>query len=358
VSGDEWRGHELANSLKERAFIATRRCIYSGLELVPDDPELGESPEHIIPLSLGGSNGFITNDVSRKANNRAGNEIDDKVASLFAVTILRNKFSLAGHRGRVPDVRMEGTCLDMVSHPSATMIVDAAGSVQFDIAGTQRSAGQAIQISGSEEWVSQMLSHRLRQARHHGANLLTPFGDITDEEDIRVAVAIAAREAGREFKSELVLDLRAHQRALQHFMVKVGLCLGHRVFGPAWSFGPDGILLRRALFPDAAQISKVRGTLYAKVDGPIKDMLDIAPDRHSLAVYRFKDKAVAYVALFGGSLGIAAIVLSQSARKYRQGADRNAHEGHLYQLLGISGGKPTLKSKSLDEMLTTVRPGF
>ena len=344
---------------KPRAFVAKPRCIYTGAELEPGDPELKPSPEHIIPLSLGGSNGFVTREVSVKANNRAGNEIDDWVASLFTVAILRNRFKLAGHRKTVPDVRIEGTFLDMASHPAASMVIDADGSVAFDIKGTQTSAGQAIQISGTEEWVEKMLGHRLRQAQHHGGYLTGPLGDIRDEEDIRIAVAISPEDAGREFKPEMVVDLRAHQRALQHFMVKTGLCIGHRFLGPEWTFGPDGNLLRRSLFPKGDRFSsKVRGQLYADVPAPVRDMLDLAPDRHSIAAFRFKDSAVAFVALFGGDLGISAVGLSRSARKYRPSALRAVPEGRLFQLRNLGASKPTYVEKLLDQMVLTVNPFF
>lgn len=349
----------MASTAKVRAFVAKPRCIYTGAELKVGDPDLKPSPEHIIPLSLGGSNGFITRDVSVKANNRAGNEIDNKVASLFTVAILRNRFKLAGHRGIVPNVHMEGTFLDMSSHPDASMVIDADGSVKFNVKGTQTSAGQAVTISGTEDWVAKMLGHRLRQAQHHGGYLSGTFGDIKDEEDIRMAVAISPGEEGREFKSELVVDLHANQRALQHFIVKVGLCIGHGFLGPEWTFGPDGNVLRRSLFPKGDHfLSKVRGQLYADVAGPIKDMLDLAPDRHSVAAFRFNDTAVAFVALFGGVLGISAIGLSRAAKKYRPSALRGVPEGRLFQLQNLGLSKPTYVDKSLDQMLLTVNPIF
>ena len=344
---------------KIRGFIAVPRCLYSGVTLDASHAQNRPSPEHIIPLSLGGSNAFVTTDVSLSANNLAGNQIDDAVSSLFAVALLRNKYKLAGHRGKVPDVRLEGTFLDMASHPSASMVVDGDGSVNFEVLGTTTSTGKSIQITGSEDWVSTMLGHRLRQAQHHGGYLSTPLGDIKDAEDIRVAVAVAASEAGREFKSELVLDLRAHQRALQHFAIKVALCVGHRTLGPTWTFGPDGNLLRSSLFPVGEKFkSSVRGSLYADVKGPLEDMLDLSPDRHSIAFMRFGEIAIALIALFGGELGIAAVGLSRRAKKYRSGKSRMEPEGHLFLLDRLTGGKPAFLSRSLDQMLLTVSPFF
>lgn len=340
---------------KTRAFVARPRCIYSGDFLDPTDPELAPSPEHIVPMSLGGSNQFVTNDVSRRANNRAGNEIDDRVASLFTVTTLRNQYKLVGHRGIVPDVKIAGQFEDISSRPDATMVVKADGSVEFVLKGSQTEVGQTIQIAGGEDWVAKMLSHRLKQAKHHGGFVTTPLGDIKDEEDIKTAITLATGELGEAFKATLSFDIMAHQRALQHFVVKLALCVGHKTFGPEWTFGPDGNLLRKALFPSAGPFtSTIRGNLSVDVAGPIEEMLDMAKDRHSIAVFRFGDKAITYIALFGGVLGVAGVALSQSAKKYRTGALRKKPEGLLYQLSGMASGKPSYQEKSLTEMMLNV----
>ena len=339
--------------------MANRRCIYTGNEIDSSDPMLSESIEHIIPLSLGGSNKFVTCDVSRGANNRAGNEIDDAVTSLISVAMLRNKFKLAGHRGKIPNVRFDGFLSDIDAHPEASMIVDSDASVKFEIKGSQTQSQQTVQISGTEGWVEKMLTHKLRQAKHHGNYLSTPFGDIRSEGDIRASVNLAPRESSSEFKFDLVVDLRAHQRALQHFVVKVALCIGHLILGPEWTFGPDGIMLRDALFPRGGEFfSKVRGTLYAEVEGPIKGMLDLAANRHSIAMFRFGNTAVVYIAMFGGDLGVAAVCLSGSAKRYRKGRDRVEPEGHLFQLSDLGSGTPLFVKRSLGEMMRTAYPFF
>jgi hypothetical protein len=47
-------------------------CIYTGENF----PETDRSEEHIVPYAIGGSNQFTTIDVSKKANNDAGSQID------------------------------------------------------------------------------------------------------------------------------------------------------------------------------------------------------------------------------------------------------------------------------------------
>ena len=65
-----------------RAFLRPR-CIYTGKDFNFADPLLRPSLEHIIPLSLGGSDDFTTKDVSAEANARAGNEIDGEPTGCY-----------------------------------------------------------------------------------------------------------------------------------------------------------------------------------------------------------------------------------------------------------------------------------
>jgi hypothetical protein len=67
------------------------------------DIPLGESnPEHIIPLSLGGLNGF-TLPVSKDFNSRIGSEIDGALANDFLVMAKRDKHLVKGHSGKEPE---------------------------------------------------------------------------------------------------------------------------------------------------------------------------------------------------------------------------------------------------------------
>lgn len=70
-------------------------CIYT------DKETLQPSPEHIIPLSLGGHDEF-TIQVDRNFNNEVGSKVDGKLANDFAILFDRNKTDVRGHSGKPP----------------------------------------------------------------------------------------------------------------------------------------------------------------------------------------------------------------------------------------------------------------
>ena len=72
-------------------------CPYTDRDL----PEAETTREHIIPLSLGGMNGFEL-PVCRLFNSRAGSSIDGVVANDFLILTQRNKLDVRGHSGKRP----------------------------------------------------------------------------------------------------------------------------------------------------------------------------------------------------------------------------------------------------------------
>lgn len=75
----------------------TLYCIYSGKEITEEIA----SPEHIIPLSLGGCNTFMIQ-VQRDINNRLGSEVDGKMANDFFVALDRISSEAKGYSGKTP----------------------------------------------------------------------------------------------------------------------------------------------------------------------------------------------------------------------------------------------------------------
>lgn len=70
-------------------------CIYT------DKETLDPSPEHILPLSLGGHDQFVI-DVDRKFNNDIGSKVDGKLANDFLVLFARDKANAVGHSKKHP----------------------------------------------------------------------------------------------------------------------------------------------------------------------------------------------------------------------------------------------------------------
>jgi hypothetical protein len=82
----------------EDAAALTIYCPYSDRDI----PLSESSPEHIIPLALGGMNGF-TIPVSKDFNSRVGSEIDGVLANDFLVMSKRDKHGAKGHSKKHPE---------------------------------------------------------------------------------------------------------------------------------------------------------------------------------------------------------------------------------------------------------------
>ncbi len=73
-------------------------CPYSDAEI----PLSATSPEHVIPLSLGGHDDFIL-PVDATFNAKAGTEIDGKIANDFLMLMKRRDHDARGHSGKPPE---------------------------------------------------------------------------------------------------------------------------------------------------------------------------------------------------------------------------------------------------------------
>ncbi len=312
-----------------RSFVANRRCIYTGVLLDTSKPETAPSREHIIPLSLGGSNQFTVHDVSREANNIAGKKIDDEVSSHLIFLMLRNRFGLSGHRGTVPSVDLHGVFDDIGAE--AKLSIDPDSTLRVKFKKEQEVSDAKVVIKTDEVRMRELLGYRLVQANRNSNYLKTPLGDIKDQEDIDIFLEIAEREGAGTFRHGFSINLRDFQTSLQHFAIKIALCLGHQQIGAEWTFGPDGNLLRKALFPqNFKSIPKINGSMQSDLNKTMHEMLCLRDDQHSIAFLRHGNIATAMIALFGGRFGVWTVCLSKKAKKYRKGKLRNQHEGQLF----------------------------
>ncbi len=322
----------------------TARCIYTGIELDPNDPDACPSREHIVPMSLGGSNQFVIDDVARKANNRAGQEIDNAVASLLPYLMLRQKYGLTGHRGSVPDVTMRGRFCDL--EVEAVARFTATGEIEFDLKDEHRTQGRLIEIGGTEERVRFLVSQRLKQAKSKGLSLVTRAGDITDEEDIDIALMLETRQEGKQFKAEVAIDLRDFNFAVARLSLKIALGLGHLVLGSRWSRGAGAHRLRMDLFrkPNDPSIAQIRGQVSTELQPDINAALGVYPDHHVFAVVPGKI-TTAIIALFGGQLGTSVIRLgSDSRRQFERAAKKGQPLQAVFAIpLHHEGSRPLLR---------------
>ena len=79
-------------------------CPYTDQEL----PKSKTNSEHIIPLALGGVNGFNVH-VDRDFNSQVGSELDGSLANEFLWALRRTEYDARGHSGREPVATIKGT---------------------------------------------------------------------------------------------------------------------------------------------------------------------------------------------------------------------------------------------------------
>lgn len=301
---------------KSRSFIAKPRCIYTGEELQDTSEEMKPSHEHIIPLSLGGSNKFTTDDVSVRANNRAGKEIDDAVASQLPFLIFRHKYKLRGNRRVIPDIKLRGEFQEIEA--KACMYIQENGDVSFRFEDEQKREGNVIMLQSTEERVRTFLAGYLTKAKKHDRCLATPLGNINDEEDIDVALTLADRVDGKQFRGAITVKLQDYHFAIGRLMVKIAIGLGHKVLGPEWTFSPGGHRLRRDLFrtPRDRSAQTIRGRIVDDLPEEQKKIFRIVPHHHIMMVAPAGKKTVAIIALFGGESGTAIVDLGYDSRRF------------------------------------------
>jgi hypothetical protein len=341
----------MTKPIKTRQFISQPRCIYSGKVLDASDADLKPSAEHIIPLALGGSNQFTTRDVSLIANNRAGDEIDDAVASTIPFLMLRHRYRLQGNRKVIPSLKMKGEFIDIVA--PAEMSISPDGVVEFMFQNEQKTSGELISLGSTEDRIRFFLRGRLEQAKQRKLHLFTQFGEVTDDEDIEIALLLGNRNEGREFKGSVRVDVAAFDEARARLMVKIALGLGHRVLGPEWTFGPGGMMLRSHLFPGMKDLNfgLLKGTIDADVPAIIAEIVGLADNRHVLAVLPNGKSTCAFISLLGGQVGTAVVDLNyDSRRQFNRAVNKGERLDCAFSIpLDVSGSRP-LETRSIHEL--------
>jgi hypothetical protein len=108
------------------------RCIYvPERELNDDRPpnERTKSIEHVVSWALGGSNGCTVDDVSTKANNDLGTEIDASFSNLLPIASWRHTLKLEGQSGTIPPIVFDAVAAK--NGTPAEIRFHADGQVEF-----------------------------------------------------------------------------------------------------------------------------------------------------------------------------------------------------------------------------------
>ena len=82
----------------------TSDCPYTNREVL----ESGTNREHIIPLSLGGINGFVI-PVDAAFNSKVGADIDGALTKEFLIALRRTEYDARGHSGKEPKATVSTT---------------------------------------------------------------------------------------------------------------------------------------------------------------------------------------------------------------------------------------------------------
>lgn len=264
-------------------------CIYSG-QLWPDNER---SMEHIIPFSLGGTDRFVTRDVSRFANNAAGTSVDGAMINNFFMGHERWLRRIASADGRVPPLEFRGT-VDIQGKPvRATLVIRPDKTSEIRLAPEVKS-----------DW---------------GNLTFSVACDPTDLPRIAADIEKKGRSKGLSFK---LLDHAAQPHALSipqpsvesrvEFditsmlggFIKIALGSGHWVLGSPWSSSPHADLLRAALnAPEPLDRTKlpVHGTAWPHTGndmGELRSILFAGDDRHVVMVSN-QNPLACVIILFG-----------------------------------------------------------
>lgn len=291
-----------------------RRCIYCRSEMSTDDPcgDLVPSKEHIIPWALGGSNGCVTWDASRKQNNELGTLIDAPFLSFLPIAIKRHELRLESQGGVIPPIILKAKSLN--NNEPIDVTIDVDGNISYAHQTTvitdvkDRHSEQLV--AGSRERVFEILRGMLASAASKNRALYSVSGlQMQTVEDFEPDFVV---EETNELKASIALDTSVWIRGI----CKIVLGLGHVAMGPEWSFGVDGDRFRSILYCDRRDWphSCLRGFSAGRLPDSVSNVLGITEDvrrkcMHTISVIPGEKECHAALSLFGGEVPEALISL-------------------------------------------------
>lgn len=235
--------------------MATSHCIYAGTPLRDDVPSThpdSRSLEHIIPLSMGGSDDFTTRDVSQAANSRAGSEIDGPLINHMLIAMQRQMLGLTGHSGELPTVQIPISPLVAGSRPGRLDIPpegEAVPNFPPKVEGSLADAaatGKPLIVEGEVSKARAVAEGLLRQAKAKGLKLASVDGKPL--ETLEDLLDVGSRSTHDTLHGRLPWDDVFHP--LERFALKVSIAYAHTVLGDRFSSSADADRLRRVLWND------------------------------------------------------------------------------------------------------------
>ena len=120
-------------------------CPYTDREL----PRQATSLEHVVPLALGGANGFEVR-VNRSANKQLGASLDGKIASELLFALRRTRYDARGHSGKRPVAKVRRASYGQEGRAAQVLLNHNEGMRVWDVRDREIKSGVGrVQIETS-----------------------------------------------------------------------------------------------------------------------------------------------------------------------------------------------------------------
>jgi hypothetical protein len=286
--------------------LRVAKCIYREIPLnsnVPADSNTA-STEHIIPWALGGSNGLVTPDVSKEANNDLGSDVDAQFADTLPLAIKRHNLQIKSQKGNIPPIVWTGLSPEGVA---GTLTIHADGRVDLDLATDverpEKGEPGPVSVSGPRDRIEPILAGMLKGMKKRKHSAYSQNGKLLESLDDFLTAS----------EQTLVNQLRLsieyfNQEAWIRGLLKIALAAGHKILESDWTFGPDaGVIRQIVMNPRSNWPASPRGFIAGEWDRSLRLALGKtaavrASNQHSIAVLPADQHGTGIMAisLFGG----------------------------------------------------------
>ena len=284
-------------------------CIYCQTTL-DDTSALGEdkksSLEHIVPYSLGGSNGLATRNACKGCNSTLGVTVDAAFINQPVIGMLRHEFETYGYSGEVPDIVIPTRSVD--TGEPGRMIISLGKEITFKhepvVIRDAKADREEIMVAGQRPDVKRIIGGIVRkaQSRYKYATPVT-------EADIDLALDNAVAEVSDLYQSDINPDVLAIQTGL----VKIAFGFAHLALGRAWTCSLGAEPMRKAARGQAS-VAELDALLQGMHIG-FRQTLPLSPatqQNHHVVVLLAMQQPVIFVSLFGNELLTTCVKLDAS----------------------------------------------
>lgn len=291
------------------------------------------STEHIVPWAVGGSNGFTTQDASKRSNNDLGSEVDAPFANQLPIAIKRHELKIASQAGNIdpiiwPATTARGAKGKVTIFEDGTVEVDLPPDVQKDDEGRVKSvAGSRARVEPIIAGLVQGWRKRNETRYDASGKLLQSLEDCLSSADTELVDRLRCRVD--------YFDPEVWTRGI--LKITLGLC--HNVVGPAWTFSENAKPIRAMVtntkpnWPNTIPRGYIAGEWARNIRVALGKTASVRDSfQHTLAILPFTETGdiFAAVSLFGGN-GVPEALI-----------DLGSGHGFLERLSGTSADAVTI----------------